>query len=111
MATKSPLDIHIPYCRAQTIHPKQHAFLVAWQREALFGGATGPGKTVALAMGALQYVGGPGYSARLLRRTFKQLTQKGFTVAAGQATTYAVTNTTTGALVKNSTASGATIQM
>src|SRR3972149_720134 len=77
MATKSPLDIRIPYCRAQTIHPKQHAFLVAWQREALFGGATGPGKTVALAMGALQYVGVAGYSALLLRRTFKQLTQKG----------------------------------
>ena len=73
----SPLDVRIPYCRAEAIHAKQHAFLVAWQREVLFGGAAGPGKTVALAMAALQYAEVPGYSALLLRRTYRQRMQKG----------------------------------
>jgi predicted phage terminase large subunit-like protein len=42
--------------------------------EALYGGAAGGGKSDALLMAALQYVDVPGYSALLLRRTFKALT-------------------------------------
>lgn len=43
------------------------------QREALYGGAAGGGKSDALLMAALQYVDVPGYAALLLRRTFADL--------------------------------------
>lgn len=52
---------------------RQSAFLLLPTREALYGGAAGGGKSDALLMGALQYVDVPGYSALLLRRTFRQL--------------------------------------
>lgn len=45
--------------------------------EALFGGAAGPGKSSALLMAALQYVHIPGYSALLLRRTYRDLALPG----------------------------------
>lgn len=57
--------------------PIQGVFLGATQREVLYGGAAGGGKTDALLMAALQYVDVPGYSALLLRRTYKQLTNAG----------------------------------
>lgn len=53
--------------------PRQAAFLALRCLEALFGGSAGGGKSDALLMAALQYVHVPGYSALLLRRTFKQL--------------------------------------
>jgi len=53
--------------------PKQVEFLVYEGREALYGGAAGGGKSVALLVAALQYVGERGYSALILRRTYKQL--------------------------------------
>jgi phage terminase large subunit-like protein len=56
-------------------HPPQAAFLLLTNREALFGGAAGGGKSDALLMAALQYVDIPGYSALLLRRSFAQLAQ------------------------------------
>lgn len=59
-----------------TPHPPQAAFLLLQNREALFGGAAGGGKSDALLMAALQYVDVPGYSALLLRRTFAQLSQQ-----------------------------------
>lgn len=55
----------------------QAAFLAVPHRVVLFGGAAGPGKTMGLFMAALQYVDVPGYSAILLRRTYKQLTLPG----------------------------------
>jgi len=45
--------------------------------EALFGGSAGPGKSSALLMAALQYVGRPGYSAIILRRTYRDLALPG----------------------------------
>ena len=55
------------------MHPPQLAFLALPTSEALYGGAAGGGKSVALLAGALQYVHVPGYSALLLRRTFADL--------------------------------------
>lgn len=42
-------------------------------REALYGGAAGGGKTATLIMGGLQYIDVPEYSGILLRRTYPQL--------------------------------------
>lgn len=53
--------------------PKQLAFLMLPHREASFGGAAGGGKSVAQLKAALQYVCVPGYSAFLLRNTYRQL--------------------------------------
>lgn len=55
--------------------PHQSAFLLVPNREAFYGGAAGGGKSIALLMGALQYVDQPGYNALLLRKTFKDLSQ------------------------------------
>lgn len=53
---------------------KQSLFLVLNHIQELFyGGAAGGGKSEALLMGALQYVDVPGYSALILRRTYKDL--------------------------------------
>lgn len=53
--------------------PKQAAFLALTNREALFGGAGGGGKSIALLMAALQFIDVPGYNALILRRTLKSL--------------------------------------
>src|SRR5262245_13520026 len=58
-------------------HPRQAAFLLLDQREALYGGAAGGGKSAALLAAALQYVDVPGYHALILRRTFAQLSKPG----------------------------------
>lgn len=44
-----------------------------WCREALYGGAAGPGKSDALLMGALQYASEPSYNAILFRRSYQDL--------------------------------------
>ncbi len=65
-----------PFCPlAPTL--KQGNFLALDCREALYGGAAGPGKSVALLMGALQYVGQPHYAALLLRKNFSDLSLPG----------------------------------
>jgi len=51
---------------------KQLAFLIAPQLEVLYGGAAYGGKTVAIAMCALQHVDVPDASALILRRTFTE---------------------------------------
>lgn len=56
---------------------KQAEFLLLDDKEALFGGAAGGGKSDALLMAALQYVEVPDYAAILFRRTYKDLSLPG----------------------------------
>ena len=56
---------------------KQAEFLLIPDRECLYGGAAGGGKSEALLAGALQYVDVPGYAALLLRRTYSDLSLPG----------------------------------
>jgi predicted phage terminase large subunit-like protein len=53
--------------------PAQERFLRCNAREALFGGAAGPGKSFALLLDAASRVDHPHYRALLLRRTFTEL--------------------------------------
>ena len=57
--------------------PKQLAFLLLDNQEALYGGAAGGGKSDALLMAALQFANVPGYAALLLRRSYTDLSLPG----------------------------------
>ena len=58
-------------------HPlvKQAQFLLMPDREVLFGGSAGPGKTYALLAGGVQFADVPGFKAVILRRTYSQLSK------------------------------------
>jgi predicted phage terminase large subunit-like protein len=57
--------------------PKQSAFLLLNCKEAFYGGAAGGGKSDALLMGGLQYVGVKGYAGIIFRKTYADLTKPG----------------------------------
>lgn len=77
MAIYTPLGVRLtPYCPHYP-EPPQEAFLALTEREALYGGAAGGGKSDALLIGALQYVDVPSYSALLVRRTYEELAGAG----------------------------------
>lgn len=71
--TQSPLERYCPH----TPTDRQSTFLDLPDREALYGGAAGGGKSDALLMAALQYVNVPNYAALLLRRTYADLSLPG----------------------------------
>lgn len=56
---------------------KQAEFLITPEREVLYGGSAGGGKSAGLLMAALQYVDYPGYNAILFRRTYRDLALPG----------------------------------
>lgn len=53
----------------------QKKLIMCPEKEVLWGGSAGPGKSVGLLFAATQFVEIPYYSALLLRKTFKQLTE------------------------------------
>ena len=62
----------IPYCPVRPT-PTQARFLLDRGREALYGGAAGGGKSIALLMAALQFIEVPDYAAIIFRRTLRDL--------------------------------------
>jgi predicted phage terminase large subunit-like protein len=64
--------------------PRQAAFLLLPHREALYGGAVGGGKSLALLMAALQYVDVPGYNALIVRKSYPMLAQPGGLIFAAR---------------------------
>lgn len=63
----------IPYCPL-TPTKTQVRFLLDMGREALYGGAAGGGKSVAMLMASLQFVDIPDYAAIVFRRSLSDLT-------------------------------------
>jgi predicted phage terminase large subunit-like protein len=57
--------------------PAQVKFLLDTSTEAMYGGAAGGGKSIALLMAALQFVEVPGYRALVIRKTLAELLQPG----------------------------------
>lgn len=55
------------------LEPKQQEFYLVKSREALYGGATRGGKTIALLASAMQYCDRPDYAALIVRKTLKDL--------------------------------------
>lgn len=55
------------------LYPRQQEFVDLQAREALYGGATRGGKTIALLASALKYVDRPGYNAIIFRKTLSDL--------------------------------------
>jgi hypothetical protein len=72
----TPLGVKLLYVPAWP-HPPQESFLWLDCLDAFYGGSAGPGKSWSLLAAALQYVDIPGYSAILLRRTFRDLNLPG----------------------------------
>lgn len=72
LLTRTDEDPIRQYCPVR-LHPKQRQFVELDCREALYGGAAGGGKSVALLASAIRYVRVPGYRAGLFRRTYADL--------------------------------------
>lgn len=69
--------LSIPYCPWTPNPGPQTAFLLDFGMEALYGGAAGGGKSIALLMAASQFLNVPGYSALLVRKSYQDLGKPG----------------------------------
>lgn len=67
----------IPYCPWSPTEGPQEQFMLNFGKDALYGGAVGGGKSIALLMAASQFLNVPGYEALLLRKTFMDLNRPG----------------------------------
>jgi phage terminase large subunit-like protein len=67
----------IPYCPWTPNAGPQSLFLLDWSKEALYGGAAGGGKSIAILMAASQFLHVPGYNALILRKSFGDLEKPG----------------------------------
>ena len=67
----------IPFCPWSPNAGPQSLFLLDFGREALYGGAAGGGKSIAIMMAASQFLTIPGYSALLLRKSYQDLNKPG----------------------------------
>lgn len=72
-ATKLAAALHSSRWILHEPTPPQAEFLYLPDREALYGGAAGGGKSDALLMGGLQFADVPGYAGIIFRRTFAEL--------------------------------------
>jgi predicted phage terminase large subunit-like protein len=76
--------LNIPFCPWRPHEGAQAHFLLDLSREAFFGGAAGPGKSVALLMAASQFLHVPDYAALLLRKTYPDLHRPGALMALAE---------------------------
>jgi predicted phage terminase large subunit-like protein len=67
----------IPYCPWTPNAGPQEQFLLDFGRDALYGGAVGGAKSVALMMAASQFLDVPGYDALLIRKHYTDLVRPG----------------------------------
>lgn len=72
-ANTDPLQKYVPL----KLSAKQRKFYDSDEHEALYGGAAGGGKSVALLACALKYVNVPGYNAIIFRRSYADLSKAG----------------------------------
>jgi phage terminase large subunit-like protein len=68
-----PLGFKNGYCDLEPTAKQQKFLDCREELEVFFGGAAGGGKSVALLMGALEYVKVPGYAALILRKDYARL--------------------------------------
>lgn len=71
------LTLKIPFCPWTPNAGPQSSFLLDFDRESLYGGAAGGGKSIALMMAASQFLNIPGYAAILFRKSYADLGKPG----------------------------------
>lgn len=69
--------LDIPYCPWTPNPGPQSQFLLDFGKDALYGGAVGGAKSVALMMAASQFLNVPGYDALLIRKHYTDLERPG----------------------------------